>query len=158
MSVNCETTTARKNKWLPKGLLIIAVLMTIYLILFAIRFVQLNYCGKHRLFTTQIPETLYNGYIDSSNWEGHFLPEDWAKLQVPMQFIDFNWDGKTDFVLHTRDMIMVVEPAKNGKWNTIAFADNVNSFLYLPFAIWGNPVVLRLKKCNPQDGYFVTME
>ena len=147
-----------KKKLCKIGLKLIIAFLAVYIFLFTIRFVQLNYCGKHRLFTTQIPKTLYNGYIDSSNWEGHFLPEDWAKLQVPMQFIDFNWDGKTDFVLHTRDMIMVVEPAKNGKWNTIAFADNVNSFLYLPFAIWGNPVVLRLKKCNPQDGYFVTME
>ena len=158
MSGDCKTATVQKNKWFKKSLLVIAVLLAIYLVLFAIRFVQLNYCGKHLLFTTQIPETLYNGYIDSSNWEGHFLPEDWAKLQVPMQFIDFNWDGKTDFVLHTRDMIMVVEPAKNGKWHTIAFADNVNRFLYLPFVIWGNPVVLRLKKCSSQDGWFVTME
>ncbi len=147
-----------KKKFCKIGLKLIIAFLAVYIFLFTIRFVQLNYCGKHRLFTTQIPETLYNGYIDSSNWEGHFLPEDWANLQVPMQFVDFNWDGKTDFVLHARDMIMVVEPSKNGKWEMIAFADSVNSFLYLPLTIWGKPVVLRLKKCNPQDRYFITME
>ena len=147
-----------KKKLCKIGLKLIIAFLAVYIFLFTIRFVQLNYCGKHRLFTTQIPETLYNGYIDSSNWEGHFLPEDWANLQVPMQFVDFNWDGKTDFVLHARDMIMVVEPSKNGKWEMIAFADSVNSFLYLPLTIWEKPVVLRLKKCNPQDRYFITME
>ena len=139
-----------KKKLCKIGLKLIIAFLAVYIFLFTIRFVQLNYCGKHRLFTTQIPETLYNGYIDSSNWEGHFLPEDWANLQVPMQFVDFNWDGKTDFVLHARDMIMVVEPSKNGKWEMIAFADSVNS--------WGKPVLLRLKKCNPQDRCFITME
>lgn len=147
-----------KKKLCKIGLKLIIAFLAVYIFLFTIRFVQLNYCGKHRLFTTQIPETLYNGYIDSSNWEGHFLPEDWANLQVPMQFVDFNWDGKTDFVLHARDMIMVVEPSKNGKWEMIAFADSVNSFLYLPLTIWGKPVVLRLKKCNSQDRCFITME
>ena len=147
-----------KKKLCKIGLKLIIAFLAVYIFLFTIRFVQLNYCGKHLLFTTQIPETLYNGYIDSSNWEGHFLPEDWANLQVPMQFVDFNWDGKTDFVLHARDMIMVVEPSKNGKWEMIAFADSVNSFLYLPLTIWGKPVVLRLKKCNPQDRCFITME
>ena len=115
-----------KKKLCKIGLKLIIAFLAVYIFLFTIRFVQLNYCGKHRLFTTQIPETLYNGYIDSSNWEGHFLPEDWANLQVPMQFVDFNWDGKTDFVLHARDMIMVVEPSKNGKWEMIAFADSVD--------------------------------
>ena len=147
-----------KKKLCKNGLKLVIAFLAVYISLFAIRFMQLNYCGKHRLFTTQIPETLYNGYIDSSNWEGHFLPEDWANLQVPMQFVDFNWDGKTDFVLHARDMIMVVEPSKNGKWEMIAFADSVNSFLYLPLTILGKPVVLRLKKCNPQDRCFITME
>ena len=34
MPGNCKDTTKRKNKWLKQGLLIIAVLMTIYLVLF----------------------------------------------------------------------------------------------------------------------------
>ena len=157
MPGNCKNTTVQKNKWLPKGLLIIAVLMTIYLVLFAIRFCQLNFYGKHELYTTQIPATLHDGFLDSC-WGGHYLPEDWERMHFVVQFVDFNGDFKTDFILYARDMIMVVEPAKNGKWHTIAFADNVNRFLYLPFVIWGNPVVLRLKKCNSQDGWLVTME
>lgn len=137
-----------KNKWLRKGAKVIAILAVVYIALFAIRFAQVNFYGKHRLFTTQVPETLHNGYIDSS-WEGHFLPEDWKKLQVTMQFVDLNGDFKSDFILYAREMVYVVKPAPNGKWEITASADCVNKFLYLPFTIWGNPIILRLDKpCN----------
>ena len=152
MSVNCETTTARKKQWLPKGLLIIAVLMTIYLVLFAIRFCQLNFYGKHELYTTQIPATLHDGFLDSC-WGGHYLPEDWERMYFVVQFVDFNGDFKTDFILYARDMIMVVKPAKNGKWEYIAFADCVGKFVYLPFTIFGKPKVWRFKTEYYDSGF-----
>ena len=156
MSVNCETTTARKKQWLPKGLLIIAVLMTIYLVLFAIRFCQLNFYGKHELYTTQIPATLHDGFLDSC-WGGHYLPEDWERMYFVVQFVDFNGDFKTDFILYARDTIMVVKPAKNGKWEYIAFADCVGKFVYLPFTILGKPKVWRFKT-ESRNGTFVNFE
>ena len=152
MSVNYETTTARKKQWLPKGLLIIAVLMTIYLVLFAIRFCQLNFYGKHELYTTQIPATLHDGFLDSC-WGGHYLPEDWERMHFVVQFVDFNGDFKTDFILYARDMIMVVKPAKNGKWEYIAFADCVGKFVYLPFTIFGKPKVWRFKTEYHDSGF-----
>ena len=115
MPGNCKDTTKRKNKWLNQGLLIIAVLMTIYLVLFTIRFCHLNFYGNHKLYTTQIPATLHDGFLDSC-WGGHYLPEDWERMHFVVQFVDFNGDFKTDFILYARDMIMVVKPTKNGKW------------------------------------------
>ena len=152
MPGNCKDTTKRKNKWLKQGLLIIAVLMTIYLVLFTIRFCQLNFYGKHKLYTTQIPVTLHNGFLDSC-WEGHYEQKDWERMQFIVQFVDFDGDFKTDLILYARDMIMVVKPTKNGKWEYIAFADCVGKFVYLPFTILGKPKVWRFKTEYHDSGF-----
>ena len=156
MSENCKNTTVQKNKWLKKGLQVIAVLTAIYISLFAVRFCQLNFYGKHNLYTTQIPVTLHNGFLDSC-WEGHYEQKDWERMQFIVQFVDLDGDFKTDFILYARDMIMVVKPAKNGKWEYIAFADCVGKFVYLPFTIFGKPKVWG-GKTEERDGGFIKFE
>ena len=154
MSENCKNSAVRK--WLKKGLQIIAVLMGIYFTLFTIRFCQLNFYGKHELYTTQIPATLHNGFLDSC-WEGHFLQEDWERMRFVVQFVDLDGNFKTDFVLYARDMIMVVKPTENGKWKYVLAADCVGKFVYLPFTIWGIPEVWSFKT-ESHAGKFVNLE
>ena len=157
MSKEKNSSDKKKNKWFLIGLKFVIAIFIVYISLFTIRFVQLNFLGKHCLYTTQIPSTLHDGYL-TSTVEGHYSPEDWKQIKFTVQFVDLNWDWKTDFVLYARDMIMVVEPADNGKWKPISFADSVGKFLYLPLTVWGNPVVLRLQKFAPDHSWFTTME
>ena len=156
MSENCKDTTERKNKWLKKGLQVIAVLTAIYISLFAVRFCQLNFYGKHNLYTTQIPETLHNGFLDSC-WEGHYEQKDWERMQFIVQFVDLDGDFKTDFILYARDKIMVVKPEENGQWKGTVFADCVGEFIYLPFTSWGIPKVFGVKT-EECDGGFIKFE
>ena len=79
--------------------------------------------------------------------------KDWERMQFIVQFVDLDGDFKTDFILYARDMIMVVKPAKNGKWEYIAFADCVGKFVYLPFTIFGKPKVWRFKTENHDSGF-----
>ena len=154
MNEEQKKSVVMKKKWVKIGLTCVIALLGIYLVLFAIRFCQLNFYGKHELYTTQIPATLHDGFLDSC-WGGHYAKEEWERMSFGVQFVDLDGDFKTDFILYARDMIMVVKPTKNGKWKCVLGADCVGEFefVYLPFKILGIPKIWRFKAMH--DSGFV---
>ena len=147
-----QNNFVRKKKWKKSLIGFVSSVFAIYFALFAVRFFQLNFIGKHKLYTTQIPATLHDGFLDSC-WGGHYEQKDWEQMQFVVQFVDLDGDFKTDFILYARDMIMVVEPTENGKWKSVLSAYCSGKFVYLPFTIWGKPKVWYFKAEDHDSGF-----
>ena len=150
MSGKCKDTTVQKNKWLKKSLQIIAVLVAIYLTLFAIRFIQLNFIGKQIWTADSIPRNLVPNLV-SEFPDG---VEDWEKYRVPLQIVDLNGDLEQEFIIYTWSMIRVYRLNSEGRWQYDAGVGFVEKFVYLPFTLWGYPTVLLLDKASRHDGFF----
>ena len=92
-----------KKKWGKIGLRCVIALFGIYLVLFAIRFVQLNFTGKQTWTADSVPRNMVPN-LDPEFPDGG---ENWEVYLVPLQIVDLDGDLKQEFIIHTRSILCV---------------------------------------------------
>ncbi|MBR1965132.1 MAG: hypothetical protein IKA22_00815 [Lentisphaeria bacterium] len=145
-----KKSVAMNKKWVKIGLRCFITLLGIYVALFAIRFFQLNFTGKQIWTADSVPRNLVPN-LDSEFPDG---VEDWENYRVPLQIVDLNGDLEQEFIIYTWSMIRVYRLNSDGRWQYAAGVGFVEKFVYLPFTLWGYPMVLLLDKAGRFDGFF----
>ena len=149
MSEDNKILSGRK-KWRKILIRFVFSVFAIYLALFAIRFVQLNFTGKQTWTADSVPRNLVPN-LDSEFPDGW---ENWEDYSVPLQIVDLDGDFKQEFIIHTRSILCVYSLNSKGRWQYAAGVGFVEKFVYLPFTLWGYPTVLLLDKAGRHNGFF----
>lgn len=145
-----QKSVVMKKKWGKIGLRCVIALFGIYLVLFAIRFVQLNFTGKQTWTADSVPRNMVPN-LDAEfpdGWEG------WEDYLVPLQIVDLDGDFKQEFIIHTRSILCVYSLNSEARWQYTAGVSFVEKYVYLPFTLWGYPTVLLLDKAGRHNGFF----
>ena len=150
MKEDQKNSVARKKKWVKIGLRCVIALFGIYLTLFFIRFIQLNFTGKQIWTADSVPRNLVPN-LDSEFPDGW---ENWEDYSVPLQIVDLDGDFKQEFIIHTRSILCVYSLNSKGRGQYAAGVGFVEKFVYLPFTLWGYPTVLLLDKAGRHNGFF----
>lgn len=148
-----QKNIVEKKKWRKYLLISVFSVFAIYLALFAVRFIQLNFSGRQTWTADSIPQNLLKDVE-------HDFPDawdDWETLSIPLQIVDLDGDFEQEFILYTRSMIQVYRLNSEKRWQYAAGADLVEKFVYLPFSIWGYPTVLRVDKLKNEEGLFTKL-
>ena len=154
MSKDGKITDGTKKKRSKMILKIIIALFAVYVFLFTVRFIQLNFYGKQTWKADSLPGNIVKDVA-------HDFPEaydDWENEDIPVQLVDLNGDFRIEFIMYTRSMIQVYTLSPQSRWKHTAIADLVEDFVYLPFTIYGYPTVMRMRKYTDQNGFFTKVE
>ena len=150
MNAEQQNSVVIKKQWGKVGLRCLLALFSIYLFVFTLRFIQLNFTGKQIWTADSVPRTILpNLWHDFP--EAH---ENWEIHSVPLQIVDLAGDFKQEFITHTSSILIVYALNSEGRWQYAAGVGFVEKFVYLPFTLWGYPTVLLLDKAGRVDGFF----